>query len=75
MKTGRGETIALIINIFVAIAIAVLFVFTIAWMNEISSERWKASTEIKAYYDSIGGHYAVDKCYVNGEEMFFGGEK
>lgn len=68
MKTERGETIALIISIFVATVIAVLCAFTIASVNEESSKKWNAFTERKAYCDSIGGHYGVDKCYVNGEE-------
>lgn len=68
MKTERGETIALIISIFVATVIAVLCAFAIASMNKESSERWEAFTERKAYCDSIGGNYGVNKCYVNGEE-------
>ena len=75
MKTERGETIALIISIFAATAIAVLCAFAIASMNEESSEEWKAFAERKAYCDSIGGHYGAGKCYVNGEEMSFGGEE
>ena len=75
MKTERGETIALIISIFAATAIAVLSAFAIASIIEESSEKWKAFTERKAFCDSIGGHYGVDRCYVNGEEMLFGGEE
>lgn len=75
MKTERGETIALIISIFAATAIAVLGAFAIASMNEESSEKWKAFTERKAFCDSIGGHYGGDRCYVNGEETLFGGEE
>lgn len=74
MKTERGETIALIISIFAATAITVLCAFAIALMNEESSEKWEAFTERKAYCDSIDGHYGVDKCYVNGEEMSSGDE-
>lgn len=75
MKTERGEIIALLISIFAAAAIAVLVAFAIASMNKESSERWEAFSERKAYCDSIGGHLGGDKCYVNGEEMFFGGEE
>ncbi len=75
MKTERRETIVLIISILAATAIAALCVFAIASMNEESSEKWKAFTERKAYCDSIGGHYGVDKCYVNGEEMPSGEEE
>lgn len=68
MKTERGETIALIISVFTAAAIAVLCAFAIASMHEESSEKCKAFAERKAYCDSIGGRLGRDKCYVNGEE-------
>lgn len=74
MKTERGEIIALIISIFAATAISVLSAFAIASMNEESCEKWKAFTERKAFCDSIGGHYGVNGCYLNGENMLFGDE-
>lgn len=75
MKTEKGETIALIIGIFVATVIVVLCAFVLGLANEKSSEEWKAFEERKTYCDSIGGYYGADKCYVNGEEMIFGGEE
>lgn len=78
MKKNRVELIRLIITIILAIVLGVLAYGIIRQLSNASST---ARIELdnladrKARCDSIGGHFGVEKCYKDGEEMFIGGEE
>lgn len=78
MKKNRAELIRLIISIILAVVLAALAVGAIC---QLSNASFSARTELdhladrKARCDSIGGHFGGEKCYKDGEEMFFGGEE
>ena len=78
MKKDRVEFIGLIISIILAVVLAALAVGAICrLLNARSAARIEQDhlANRKARCDSIGGHFGGDKCYKNGEEMFFGGEE
>ena len=78
MKKNRVELIGLIMSIISCIVLAALAFGTIYQLLAASSA---ARIELdhladrKARCDSIGGQFGVEKCYKDGEEMFFGGEE
>lgn len=78
MKKNRVELIGLIMSIILAVVLAVLAIWAICQLLAASSA---ARIELdhladrKARCDSIGGQFGVEKCYKDGEEMFFGGEE
>ena len=78
MKKNRVELIGLILSIMLAVALAALAAGAIL---QLSAENYAARIELdhladrKARCDSIGGHFGGEKCYKDGEEMFFGGEE
>ena len=78
MKKNRVELIGLIMSIILAVLIAALAGVAIL---QLSAENSAARIELdhladrKARCDSIGGQLGAEKCYKDGEEMFFGGEE
>ena len=78
MKKNRVELIRLIISIILAVVLGVLAFGIIRQLSDANSS---ARIELdhladrKARCDSIGGHFGGEKCYKDGEEMFFGGEE
>lgn len=78
MKKNRVELIGLIMFIISCIVLAALAFGAIYQLLAASSA---ARIELdhladrKARCDSIGGQFGVEKCYKDGEEMFFGGEE
>lgn len=78
MKKDRVELIGLIMSITLAVVLAALAAGAILQLSAANSA---ARIELdhladrKARCDSIGGQFGVEKCYKDGEEMFFGGEE
>ena len=78
MKKNRVELIGLIMSIILAVVLAALAVGAILQLSAANSAALIELDHLadrKARCDSIGGQFGVEKCYKNGEEMFFGGEE
>ena len=78
MKRNRVELIGLIMSIILAVVLAALAVGVLCQFlaaNSAARIELDHLADRKARCDSIGGQFGVEKCYKDGEEMFFGGEE
>lgn len=78
MKKDRAELIGLMTSITLAVALAALAagaVLQLSAANSAARIELDHLADRKARCDSIGGQFGVEKCYKDGEEMFFGGEE
>ncbi len=74
-KWARKDVIELLGAIIVTLILMVVMAIAYAHLHEFYIESSNKTANLKAYCDSIGGNLGGDKCYKDGEEMLFGGEK
>lgn len=74
-KWTRKDAIELLGGFIITLILMIILAITFTRLHEFYTESSNKTSNLKAYCDSIGGEFGGDKCYKDGEEMFFGGEE